>query len=135
MALLTLTLCTFSHAQKKQADCSDTAETQMDLNGCAGSKAVAADQEMNRLYRKLLERYKADPAAVARFRSAQRAWLKYRDAQLSTYGREGWGSAEPMCQAGDSERLTLERIKWLKRTLDEVEGDICSYPKPEDYQK
>ena len=62
----------------------------MDMNSCAGSKAAVVDKEMNRLYRKLLEQYKADPTMVARFRSAQRAWLKYRDAQLSTYGREGW---------------------------------------------
>jgi uncharacterized protein YecT (DUF1311 family) len=74
----------------------DTAETQMDMNSCAASKADATDKEMNRLYRKLLESYKADQKAVARFRVAQRAWLKYRDAQLATYS-EMRGSGSNVC--------------------------------------
>ncbi|HVS00276.1 MAG TPA: lysozyme inhibitor LprI family protein, partial [Thermoanaerobaculia bacterium] len=47
-------------AEKANEDCFDKAQTQADLNDCAGEEFAAADAELNRVYKAVLEKYKAD---------------------------------------------------------------------------
>jgi uncharacterized protein YecT (DUF1311 family) len=92
-------------SQAEEADCSETAQTQVELNSCADKEYAAADAELNRVYQGTLKRYKDDPKFIAKFRESQRAWLKYRDAELDArfpHADEGksthyYGSIFPMC--------------------------------------
>ena len=52
------------------ATCYDKAETQFELNSCAGEEYTRADTELNRVYKVILEKYKDDPKFIAKFREA-----------------------------------------------------------------
>lgn len=116
-----------------QKDCRETAGTQAEMNACEESRAQALDREMNQLYSQILERYKSDSQALARLKAAQRAWLQYRDAQLRTYVEGPMaGTVMPMCAKMQEQDLISERIQWLKRMLNQADGDVCTYPTPDD---
>jgi uncharacterized protein YecT (DUF1311 family) len=122
-------------SQAEKADCFDTAQTQVELNSCADKEYAAADAELNRVYQGILKRYKDDPKFIAKFRESQRAWLKYRDAELDArfpHADEGksthyYGSIFPMCASQYQAQLTRERIAKLAEWLDGTEeGDVCA---------
>ncbi len=127
-------LSTALQAEGGKATCYDKAQTQSELNACAGEEYSAADAELNRLYKAILEKYKNDSKFIAKFREAQRAWLKYRDAEFAArfpqadgaHAVEHYGSVFPMCAAQYRAQLTRERIvklrEWLK---DSEEGEVC----------
>jgi uncharacterized protein YecT (DUF1311 family) len=132
LVILLITSGAAAQTNKTQADCTSS-PNQGDLNDCAVAKAKSADQEMNRVYRALLAKYKKNAKAVAVFRAAQRAWLRYKDAELRTYGgfsSTELGSVYPMCASLRDEEITRERIKWLRAALEQAEGDVCTYPEP-----
>lgn len=68
-------------------DCT-TASTTVDLNACAEIELEAADAALNAAYKQALEKIKTHDhdkpfdakSYEAAFRTAQRAWLAYRDA-------------------------------------------------------
>lgn len=113
------------------ADCMDNALSQYDMNVCSGSKATKADAELNQVYQKLLMRAKKDAIATASIKNAERAWVKYRDAQIEMYYPSSrptafYGSFQPVCNNSLYQRLTEERIKELKEFLEKpAEGDMC----------
>lgn len=76
--------CSTVQAQKpsRANPCFDTANTQMELDVCAGKEAKQADIEMNRVYRELLAKMSTNPVAKTKIIALQRAWLSYRDAYL-----------------------------------------------------
>ncbi len=121
-----------AQAQKPEADCFDKAVTQADLNDCAGEQFAAADAELNRVYKAILEKYKQDPLFVEKLRAAQRAWLTYRDAEIEAkypHNKEPghYGSSIRMCYPLYQAQLTQERTKKLREWLDGAEeGDVCS---------
>ena len=128
--VLLLPLC--ARAQKPEADCFDTAMTQLDTNDCAAAKYAKADAELNRVYQAVLEKHKDDALSVKKLRAAQRAWLAFRDAELEAkYPHSGergyYGSVLPMCYSLEKTRLTEERTQRLREWLDEgEEGDVCN---------
>jgi uncharacterized protein YecT (DUF1311 family) len=88
-------------------------QSQPALNDCAWRRYRAADAELNRVYRVALA---ADTGAVAAaLRTAQRAWVRFRDAHCAyvaaTY--DG-GSMQPMQQGACLEELTRARIRQLR---------------------
>lgn len=109
-------------------DCLDTAQTQGELNDCAGGKARQADQKLNQTYQAVLKKYADKAEFIDHLRKAQRAWLTFRDAQLEMKfppGEES-GSVEPMCYALYKADLTEQRSNELKQWLTGVEeGDVC----------
>lgn len=114
---------------KKAPKCLDTAQTQQDLNKSAGNDSAKAERELNATYQGILKKYADDPAFIGRLRTAQRAWLKFRDAQLEMRfpPSDLAGSAQPMCYALYEAELTQARTKELKVWLDGVEeGDVCA---------
>jgi len=121
-----------SRAQKPEADCFDKAVTQADLNDCAGEQLAAADAELNRVYKAILEKYKEDALFVEKLRAAQRAWLTFRDAEIEAkypHTKEPgfYGSSIRMCDPLYRVQLIQERIKKLREWLDgSEEGDVCS---------
>jgi uncharacterized protein YecT (DUF1311 family) len=118
-----------SQAEGSKADCLERAQTQFDMNACAGDELAAADAELNRVYQAILEKYKDDSLFIEKLRAAQRAWLAYRDAELEAKfpPSDGYGSVFPMCAARFKAQLTRERVAKLREWLDGVEeGEVCA---------
>jgi uncharacterized protein YecT (DUF1311 family) len=106
-------------------------QRQMDADACAQAKA--ADAELNRVYKELVARTAKDAKLGDRLKTAQRAWVAFRDAQLTLLypgDDPGQGSVAPMCACGVSQELTLDRTKQLQRMLAGEEGDVCSWQRP-----
>ncbi|WP_448872599.1 lysozyme inhibitor LprI family protein [Desulfobulbus propionicus] len=112
--------------------CAETAKTQLDLNLCADETFKKADRELNELYKKILTEYADDPKFIEKLKMAQRAWLKFRDAEMDALFPHQdedryYGSVYPMCSASWLTTLTQERIAQLRKWSDKVQqGDICS---------
>jgi uncharacterized protein YecT (DUF1311 family) len=120
--------------EKKDVRCAE-ASTQSEINACAHEDFRKEDDELNRVYREILKKYKDDPVFIKRFRAAQQAWLKFRDAQfearfphiLNSRGQYNYGSVFPMCDNNYKAELTHSRIEELRLWLDGVEeGDVCA---------
>jgi uncharacterized protein YecT (DUF1311 family) len=61
----------------KNPPCSD-ANTQGEMNICAGKEYKAADANLNRVYQQLVAML--EPEEKGQLKVAQTAWIKYRDA-------------------------------------------------------
>jgi uncharacterized protein YecT (DUF1311 family) len=108
------------------ADACDTAKSQTEMNMCAGLQYRKADAELNDAYRDLFAGYKKQNKDLASaLTRSQRAWIAHRDAdcQLEGTAAQG-GSAQPMIFSMCLERITLERVKWLRGRLSCEEGDL-----------
>ena len=85
---------------------------------------------MNRTYKQVLDKYQRDNVFIEKLKTAQRAWIKFRDADLeSLYPNtpSAHGSINLMCHCIALAELTTERTKSLKRWIDGVEeGDVCA---------
>jgi len=113
--------------------CDSPNQSQAGLNQCASNSAQTADAELNRVYAKVLAANAPDKAFIEKFKAAQRAWIVFRDAQIAARypNPADYGSVLPMCQSGEYEQLTRERIKQLNAWIvGTEEGDVCagSYP-------
>ncbi len=105
------------------------AQTQGALTANAGAAYQKADNELNRVYQKILKEYASQPLFIKKFKVAQRLWVQLRDAELAArYPQSGsYGSAGPMCENIYLEDLTKQRTKFLKQWLDGIpEGDVCN---------
>jgi uncharacterized protein YecT (DUF1311 family) len=120
------------------------AKTQLEMNGCAYGMYQEEDAELNRVYREILKRYKQDRVFIGKFKAAQRAWIKFRDAQfeamfpqiLDSRGQYNYGSVFPMCSSLYKARLTHSRVEELRAWLDGTEeGDVCSGSLPSKEEK
>ena len=131
--VLVLTTVTLFLYEGVMADsCTNAAKTQLDLNLCAATVFKKADQELNELYRKIVTEYADDRKFIEKFKAAQRAWLKFRDAEMDALFPHNdeeryYGSVYPMCSDAWLTTLTQERIAQLKKWSNKVEeGDVCS---------
>ncbi|MBP2548716.1 uncharacterized protein YecT (DUF1311 family) [Neorhizobium galegae] len=111
-----------------KVDC-DKAETQADMNICAGRDFTAADADLNaqwKITRQVMVDWdKALPAdqrgAEKALLKGQRAWLDYRDGQCESeaFAARG-GTLEPMllmsCKAEIS-KVRTEELKTLAETI------------------
>jgi uncharacterized protein YecT (DUF1311 family) len=80
---------------------------------CAGEDFQHADDAMNLVWKQALERQ--DGVGRAELRTAQRAWLKFRDAECRfRAGAVRGGSAESMVHSGCLAVLTRERTEQLR---------------------
>jgi uncharacterized protein YecT (DUF1311 family) len=79
--LLASILCCAQDSATYRA-CSKQANTQSEMNSCAGEEAKRVDEELNRVYKQLLSKVRGNPVATAKIRAAQRAWVTYRDAYI-----------------------------------------------------
>ena len=110
------------------------ATAQPDLNDCAYREYEAEDAVLNAEYRKAMAKarqldidnkdtapYLGSPMTAAdALKSAQRAWIGYRDGHcvLAGYGARG-GQAEPLLVSGCLAELTRKRTAELKEFLEE----------------
>jgi uncharacterized protein YecT (DUF1311 family) len=101
--------------------CSQTANTQMELNECAGKELQQAEARLAAALRRL----GIDPNGPE-----EKAWEAYRDAQLKAIypsvsnEQAEYGSIYPMCWATLKRKLTESRLRDLK-ALTTNEGDAC----------
>jgi uncharacterized protein YecT (DUF1311 family) len=78
----------------KKAPCSD-ANTQAEMNLCAGKEYKTADATLNRVYQQLVAML--EPEEKAQLKEAQTAWIKYRDANCDFVADQyKGGSIRPM---------------------------------------
>ena len=111
-----------------EVDCNN-ANTQMEMNICAGRDYDEADAALNvqwKLTRKAMADIDADIEAAddrgaeKALLDAQRAWIQYRDGQCSAlgYGYYG-GSIRPLIEQSCLADLTRKRTEELKEMIEE----------------
>ena len=96
------------------ARCAETATTQLALNQCAADSFRAAEKEMRSLIQRLRETHARDSLFLKRLDESQRAWLKYRTAQLAMRyphvdSPRYYGSVLPMCEGDYLAQLTQQQ--------------------------
>lgn len=115
-------------------DCAG-ASTQTALDACAAGGFAQADAELNRVWRAIQSRYADQPLFLERLKTAQKAWLAFRDAEVAARfplapgqsAQAEYGSVFPMCHDQFKATLTVERTAQLKAWLDGVAvGDVCA---------
>jgi uncharacterized protein YecT (DUF1311 family) len=127
LALPVLLFASSAHAGDK-IDCKSQNLNQMQLDQCAGQDFTAADAKLNALYKTMMAKY--DAANGALLKSAERAWIAYRDAECSyetnlTVG----GTINPMMDTMCRTEKTNARIKELNTQLHCPEGNLdCNAP-------
>ena len=119
-------------ASSSSDKCMDNAQSQAAMDACASQSLAATDKELNQVYQQVLTKYASDKAFTAKLRTAQKAWVAFRDAELEArYPASDkslqYGSVYPMCADNELEAMTRKRIEelreWLKGTQ---EGDVCA---------
>lgn len=108
-------LVAFGQGSKK-APCSD-ANTQAEMNICAGKEYKTADDALNRVYQQLVA--KLEPAEKAQLKDVETAWIKYRDSNCEFVADQyKGGSIRPMifglCMADVTRNRTAELKAQIK---------------------
>lgn len=91
-----------------------------------------ADKELNKVYRQILKKYKKAPQFLAKLKTSQRLWIKFRDAELEMqFPKENkklnYGSVYQYCANNFLAEITVKRTNTLKKWLEEVdEFDVCN---------
>ena len=106
-------------------------QTQGELNQTACEKYKRADAEMNKTYQQIFRVYTKEKRFLDKLKTAQRAWLVFRDAHLESLypdpSKGAYGSVNPMCRCIALENLTVERTKALQHWVQGMpEGDVCA---------
>jgi uncharacterized protein YecT (DUF1311 family) len=114
-ALLALCSPAFLAAQDVEVFCPQ-ARTQVDYNHCLADAAAEADSLLNDRYQQVLRHVGED--RVELLRAAQRAWIRFRDAECAFQASEmaggsGERSLESLCVA----RLSRQRAEEFDRIL------------------
>ena len=114
-------LCSAQNS-KQYLDCSHNAQTQADMNACADQEFKRVDTRLNNTYRSLLAKTAQQPETAAKIKSAQKAWLVFRDAYLeamypATDKQTEYGSIYPMQLALLRAKLTRQQSAALKDLL------------------
>lgn len=116
---------------EERPDCIDP-QTQMEMTYCAGVDYEKADAGLNAIWPDIVaaakskDEYVAEqvegtdvPTTLEALRSAQRAWIKFRDAQCEYEAYQVFGgSMQPMVGSMCLARLTRERIAVLSSALE-----------------
>ena len=119
LALIMLAgLSGLSLAQKSKDPCADV-QTTAEMRDCAGREYKQADDELNRVYRKLMAKIGNDEGRKTALKTAQQAWIKYRDANcdFASYLNRG-GTIEPVIRYNCMTSMTVSRTKELREYLE-----------------
>jgi uncharacterized protein YecT (DUF1311 family) len=104
----------------------------MEMNQETYKSYQKVDKELNDVYKRILKEYSPDTAFIKNLKTAQRLWVQFRDAEVSTKFSDpkpyiAYGSMYPMCWSTEMMELTEERIKKLKVYMTGiVEGSGCA---------
>jgi uncharacterized protein YecT (DUF1311 family) len=99
----------------------ENAQTQAQINQCAGSEASSADAKLNQVYRQLRTKLKGS-SQEQRLINAQQKWIAFRDADCK-YAENQYegGSFAPAARAFCITNLTQQRTKDLQAYLEFVD--------------
>ena len=117
MLLLVLTAGSiFGQGTKRPTPCAE-AQTQADMNICWGNQYKSADTQLNKTYQQLAALLDADEKA--QLKTAETAWIKYRDANCEFVADQyKGGTIRPMiyaiCLAGVTNNRTTELKNQIK---------------------
>lgn len=134
--LLGLALPISAHAAGADVACYATG-SQAGLNACAAGEFTKADQQLNKVWKAILVKYKDQPAFLEKLKASQKLWLQFRDAEVAAHFPVGkgkgedaatqYGSVYPMCVSQLQTDLTQQRIEQLQAWLKGAqEGDTCA---------
>jgi uncharacterized protein YecT (DUF1311 family) len=132
--LLALALPFSALAAEPQTSCTDS-PTQAGLNACASSDLTKADQQLNKVWKAILVKYKDQPVFLEKLKASQKLWLQFRDAEIAAHFPVGkgedpatqYGSVYPMCVGQLQASLTQQRVQQLQAWLNGAqEGDTCA---------
>jgi uncharacterized protein YecT (DUF1311 family) len=100
--------------QKSQDPCAN-AQTTSEMRDCAGKEYKQADAELNKVYKQLMSKLE-DEGHQAALKSAQQAWIRYRDTncEYEGYLNRG-GTIYSVVHTGCLTRMTKERTTELRR--------------------
>ncbi len=91
-----------------------------------GESFQTVDAELNKVYKQVMARFERDTARVNSLKASQRAWLKFRDAEVESYTKSSdGGSVHGMCVCTALARLEADRTVQLRQYLEGEEGDAC----------
>jgi uncharacterized protein YecT (DUF1311 family) len=103
-------------AQEKKPDPCPDAQSQVEMNQCAGKAYKAADAELNQVYQKLVAML--DEEEKAQLKNVETAWLKYRDANCEFAADQfKGGSIRPMIYAFCLADMTRNRTAEIKNQI------------------
>lgn len=98
----------------------------LEMGACARDEFNAADKKLNQVYQRLLAAGAKEPRFIANLRTAQKAWIKFRDASLDARfacedqdHRICWGSMIQLDWPAYKTTLTRERTEQLNKLLAE----------------
>jgi uncharacterized protein YecT (DUF1311 family) len=97
-------------------------QTQLEMTTTAGTSLNAADRKLNATYQQVITKYRGNSSLISKLRSAESAWIAYRDAYLhSIFPAEdnphSYGSAFRMCHFMWLQTATETRTEQLKEFL------------------
>ena len=120
LILLCFLMLTGVAAQNQQTpDPCDNAQTTVEMRDCAGKEYQKADAELNQVYKQLMASL-SDRAHQASLRTAQQAWLKYRDANCEFDAFENLGGTiYPVVYNSCLAAMTRARTKELREQMEQ----------------
>ncbi len=105
----------FGQGAKKPVPCAN-AQTQAEMNICAGKEYKTADANLNRVYQQLVAMLGADEKV--QLKDAQTAWIKFRDLHCEFVGDQyKGGSIRPMIYGLCLADVTRNRTTELKAQI------------------
>ena len=115
IAILLFSSITFSQVKPKPDPCA-SAQSQAEMNICAGKAYKEADVVLNQVYRQLVS--KLDAEEKTQLKEAQTAWLKYRDSNCEFVADQyKGGSIRPMIHGLCLADMTRNRTSELKQQI------------------
>jgi uncharacterized protein YecT (DUF1311 family) len=122
--LLVIAICcdSFAQEQRKQDPCERAEQTgvTVDLVNCSSKKLAEADATLNKTYRELIAKL-GDKKWELNLRTAQQAWIKYRDANCGFVSElSGGGSSSTFEYNFCLADMTTTRTKELRETLNQI---------------
>ena len=103
--------------QKKSEPCPN-AQSQAEMNDCAGREYKRADAELNQVYQKLVAMLDADEKT--QLKAVEMTWIKYRDANCDFVADQyKGGSIRPMILGFCLADVTRDRANELKDQIKE----------------
>ena len=96
--------------------------SQFAMNECASIEYHKSDKILNDTYKQLLNIHKNNKVFIANLKTAQKIWIKFRDAEakmILTYADMpgNHGTMNSMLWSGELQALTEQRIKTLKKYI------------------
>ena len=112
----------FAQDSAQYRACSEKAMTQHEMHVCANEEAIRVDAELNDVYRKLVSKAASEPGAVAKVKTAEKAWIAYKDAYVDAMypandKQAAYGSIFPMEVDLLIAKLTRQQIGALQELL------------------